>query len=104
MNRSVIANQPPHPVQYLIPYPENECFVARHEEVEHIYKSLFVDRGNKKLAITGMRGMGKSQIALKLAYHVKEKNPECSIFWMSGISGETMHQGMIGITYLIKTI
>jgi hypothetical protein len=51
----------------------------------------------RKMAITGLGGVGKTQIALELAYQVRDKKPECSIFWIPSTSIEKVEQAYIGI-------
>lgn len=43
----------------------------------------------KKLAVVGLGGTGKMQIALQFAYLVKETWLECSIFWVPALSFES---------------
>ncbi|KAN0071289.1 hypothetical protein V8E54_010720 [Elaphomyces granulatus] len=49
------------------------------------------------MAITGLGGVGKTQIALELAYQVRDKNPEFSIFWIPATSKEKIEQAYIDI-------
>ncbi|KAF2403295.1 TPR-like protein [Trichodelitschia bisporula] len=44
------------------------------------------------LAIHGLGGTGKTQIALQFAYWVKENDPQCSVFWVSAMSKATFTQ------------
>lgn len=46
----------------------------------------------QKLALVGLGGVGKTQVVLKLAYTVKERWPDCSIFWVPTVSGESFEQ------------
>lgn len=46
----------------------------------------------QKLALVGLGGVGKTQVALKLAYTVKDCWPEYSIFWVPAVSGESFEQ------------
>ncbi|EGU77119.1 hypothetical protein FOXB_12370 [Fusarium oxysporum f. sp. conglutinans Fo5176] len=41
-----------------------------------------------RIALVGLGGVGKTQIALQFAYQVKEKYPHHSIFWVPTLSGE----------------
>ncbi|KAF2396074.1 TPR-like protein [Trichodelitschia bisporula] len=44
------------------------------------------------LAIHGLGGTGKTQIALQFAYWVKKNHPQCSVFWVSAVSAATFTQ------------
>ena len=46
----------------------------------------------QKLALVGLDGVGKTQVALELAYTVKERWPEYSIFWVPALSTESFEQ------------
>ena len=50
------------------------------------------------MAITGLGGVGKTQIALELVYQVREKIQECSTFWIPSTSMEKIEQAYIGIS------
>ena len=39
----------------------------------------------KKTAIVGLGGIGKTQIVLEVAFQVREKYPDCSVFCVSAI-------------------
>jgi tetratricopeptide (TPR) repeat protein len=51
----------------------------------------------QKVAISGLSGIGKTQVALQFAYSVKEDHPEFSIFWIQAMSMETFEQGCMEI-------
>ena len=44
------------------------------------------------MAVVGLGGIGKTQIALKFAYSVKDSRPEYSIFWVPALSLESFEQ------------
>lgn len=46
----------------------------------------------KKLALVGLGGVGKTQMALELAYTVKERWPAYSIYWVPAVSEESLEQ------------
>jgi tetratricopeptide (TPR) repeat protein len=66
-------------------------------ELEKLKRKLLVDKDCQKVAISGLGGIGKTQIALQFAYYVKESCPEYSLFWVQALSMETFEQGYIGI-------
>ena len=49
------------------------------------------------MAITGLGGVGKTQIALELAYRTRIKRPDCSVFWIPATSAENVHQAYLEI-------
>jgi tetratricopeptide (TPR) repeat protein len=59
------------------------------------------DSGHK-LAITGLGGVGKTQIALELAYRVKSDHPTFSVFWVPATTVENFEQAYLGIGRLLK--
>ena len=55
-------------------------------------QKLFLQQDCTKLAVVGLGGIGKTQVALKFAYNVKDTQPDCSIFWVSAMSAGTIEQ------------
>ncbi|KAK4035148.1 hypothetical protein C8A01DRAFT_18138 [Parachaetomium inaequale] len=53
---------------------------------------LFVRKEWRKAAIVGLGGVGKTQVALQLAYWTKKNRPEFSIFWVPALSKATFEQ------------
>jgi len=39
----------------------------------------------QRTAIEGLSGIGKTQIALKAAFQVRDKHPDCSVFWVPAV-------------------
>ncbi|KAF2395490.1 hypothetical protein EJ06DRAFT_534947, partial [Trichodelitschia bisporula] len=76
---------------YFIPSQPNENFVGRKAELAKV-QGLFADKTNRMVAIHGLGGTGKTQIALQFAYWVKENHPQCSVFWVSAVSAAIFTQ------------
>ncbi|KAL4862750.1 hypothetical protein BDV12DRAFT_190178 [Aspergillus spectabilis] len=57
----------------MIPFAKNPHFVGRQEEIQKIEDLITVPDGPRKLAITGLGGVGKTQIALELVYEAVEQ-------------------------------
>ncbi|CAP65380.1 uncharacterized protein PODANS_6_8860, partial [Podospora anserina S mat+] len=53
---------------------------------------LFMRKEWRKAAIVGLGGVGKTQVALQLAYWTKKHRPEFSIFWVPALSSATFEQ------------
>ena len=63
---------------------------------------LFKKDSCHKVAITGLGGVGKTQIALELAYRVKDGHPTFSVFWVPATTVENFEQAYLGIGRLLE--
>ena len=69
-----------------IPYRRNRNFSGREDQINDLERMLFIE-GRERVAIVGLGGMGKTQIALELAYRIQEvamdsvEEPR-SVIWM----------------------
>ncbi|KAL2886084.1 Nephrocystin-3 [Ceratocystis lukuohia] len=75
-----------HVAVYHIPFHENLRFVGRQDVLYELDNRLFSHTGFQQVALVGLGGMGKTQVALKFAYTVKEKYTDCSVFWVTAAS------------------
>ncbi|KAL5000016.1 purine and uridine phosphorylase [Aspergillus recurvatus] len=75
-----------------IPFPKNEGFVGRGGQLSQLEELLFSPGRQHKVAITGLGGVGKTQIALEFAYQTQQSRPECSIYWIPATNLETLQQ------------
>ncbi|KAN0070867.1 hypothetical protein V8E54_011032 [Elaphomyces granulatus] len=82
---------------WMVPFERNPRFLGRHDEVMGLEEKVLGKDRVRKMAITGLGGVGKTQIALELAYRVREKRPECSIFWIPSTSIENIEQAYMSI-------
>jgi tetratricopeptide (TPR) repeat protein len=71
---------------------ENRHFTGRESTLEELKQKLFLQANAEKLALFGLGGIGKTQVALQLARWVKAHIPECSIFWTPALSLESFDQ------------
>ncbi|KAF4232361.1 hypothetical protein CNMCM6805_010007 [Aspergillus fumigatiaffinis] len=85
----------------MIPFARNPHFVGRQKEIQEIEDSIYAPGGPKKLAITGLGGVGKTQIALELAYRMRDREPQCSIFWIPCTSYDAVEQAYISIAQMV---
>jgi len=53
---------------------------------------LFAKNQPERIAIFGLGGIGKTQIALELAYQTRELYPDCAIFWLPAVDTESLQQ------------
>ncbi|KAL9595914.1 MAG: hypothetical protein Q9179_004796 [Wetmoreana sp. 5 TL-2023] len=62
------------------------------KKLKELEDKLIISSNCQKLVLVGLGGVGKTQVALKLAYTVKDCWPEYSIFWVPAVSGESFEQ------------
>ncbi|KAN0070708.1 hypothetical protein V8E54_010873 [Elaphomyces granulatus] len=83
---------------WMVPFKRNRRFLGRHNEIVELEQKILNNNDQvQKMAITGLGGVGKTQIALEIAYQVKDRKPECSIFWIPSTSIEMVEQAYMSI-------
>ncbi|PWY86613.1 purine and uridine phosphorylase [Aspergillus sclerotioniger CBS 115572] len=88
--------EPREPV-WMVPFRKNLGFVGREEEIARAEGLIMQQDGPGRVAICGLGGVGKTQVALELAYRMRTVDPECSIFWVSCTSYESVGQAYMSI-------
>ncbi|CAN9399578.1 unnamed protein product [Alternaria alternata] len=86
-----------HKPSYHIPFSKNRYFVGRREELEILNRTLLGGTGCQKMSIVGLGGAGKTQLALRFAYTVRETMSAVSIFWMPALSMESYEQACVAV-------
>ncbi|CAN9307677.1 unnamed protein product [Alternaria alternata] len=86
---------------YYIPFPKNRYFVGRREELELLNQTLLQGTGCQKMSIVGLGGAGKTQLALRFAYSVRETMSAVSVFWMPAISIESYEQACVAVAAVL---
>ncbi|KAH6970345.1 hypothetical protein BKA56DRAFT_661160 [Ilyonectria sp. MPI-CAGE-AT-0026] len=83
-----------HTMHYL-PFPRNRNFVERKGIIETLERLLLADSDSQRVALVGLGGMGKTQIALQLAHLVKSNSQEhenYSVIWIPALSKASFEQ------------
>ncbi|OGM48646.1 hypothetical protein ABOM_002049 [Aspergillus bombycis] len=73
---------------WLVPFLRNPRFVGRTTELAALESKLFGTRHPPKVAITGLGGIGKTQVAVEFAYRITENHPDLSVFWVVATNTE----------------
>ncbi|KAL6240627.1 hypothetical protein RBB50_012454 [Rhinocladiella similis] len=85
LNRSAL------PCHY-IPPPKNNRFVGRQKVVDGLCEQLFTSDGVQTVTLVGLGGVGKTQVALQVAYWTEKEKPDHSVFWVPAINGMSFDQ------------
>src|ERR1700730_7196027 len=82
---------------WTVPFARNPQFVGRNSQLDQLEETLSAEQQPPKVAIFGLGGVGKTQIALELAYRTRGRYPECSIFWVPATNSESLQQAYLEI-------
>jgi tetratricopeptide (TPR) repeat protein len=85
------------PSCWLVPFNRNPRFVGRNTLLSELAERLGHTGRFKKAAVVGLGGIGKTQIALALAYRTKDKSPNTSVFWVASLSLDSVRKAYVDI-------
>ncbi|KAE8319024.1 hypothetical protein BDV41DRAFT_285697 [Aspergillus transmontanensis] len=86
---------------WMVPFDRNLQFVGRQKEIADLEKTIIDRQGPGKIAISGLGGVGKTHVALELAYRVRERDAECSVFWIPCTGPEIIEQTYMNIAQIL---
>ncbi|OCL00355.1 uncharacterized protein K441DRAFT_683738 [Cenococcum geophilum 1.58] len=92
----------------VVPYASNTDFVSRSSIMERLKEMLSPNHGLKKttnyvrVALHGLGGIGKTQIAINYAYWARKAFLEMSIFWVHASNLERFSQSILRIAQECK--
>lgn len=86
------------PAFWTVPYQRNLHFTGRTDLLDHLDQRLFLKEQTtihpvalvQTLAVKGLGGIGKTQIALEYAYRARERNRDAHILWIPAASEEAI--------------
>lgn len=75
----------------MVPFERDSQFVGREEILLQINE---LSKKEKRMALTGIGGVGKSQIAIEHCYRFRDEHPNSHVFWVNGSSAQRFEQHM----------
>ncbi|KAJ9322858.1 hypothetical protein DTO027B5_2900 [Paecilomyces variotii] len=88
-------------VVHHIPFKKNKHFVERTDAIDTLRRLLFTQPETQQVALVGLGGIGKTQVALHLAHWVKDNYSEYSVLWVPALSMASFEQAC---TELVKQL
>ncbi|KAK4205172.1 putative kinesin light chain [Triangularia verruculosa] len=73
---------------WIVPFGRNKGFVGREEILRDLLGRIHpsADKDDcQRTAIEGLGGVGKTQVALEVAFRVSNEHPDCSVFWVPAV-------------------
>jgi len=90
--REAVGDLPVEVVHFLVPFMRNPDFVGREADLERLHQALSGEGpvGIRPAGLTGMGGIGKTQLAVEYAYRYADAYPD-GVFWINAT--EPLAQG-----------
>jgi hypothetical protein len=69
----------------VLPFGRNKDFVGRQSYLNRLTTILYTEDTEEdcqRVALVGLGGVGKTQIALEYAFQLQLRSPTCSVFWV----------------------
>jgi tetratricopeptide (TPR) repeat protein len=82
---------------WIVSLARNPNFVGRQDEIAKLEELISMRDGPRKVAITGLGGVGKTQVALELAHRIRNRDQDCSVFWIPCTSYAIIEQMFLQI-------
>ena len=84
-------------VPFIVPFDRNPNFTGRESQLAQLEEKLFRGGRTTKFAVTGLGGVGKTQLVLELVYRIRDKYKNCSTLWIPATNIESLHQAYLGV-------
>ncbi|MCJ1428558.1 hypothetical protein MMC29_006468 [Sticta canariensis] len=79
-------------------------FVGREDIIANIYEGheQVASQSHSRVALVGLGGVGKSQIAIEYAYRVRESKPQIWVFWIHASNAVRFEQAYRNIAVKVE--
>ncbi|KAK3360381.1 hypothetical protein B0T25DRAFT_473595 [Lasiosphaeria hispida] len=86
-----------HGPRFLIPYLKNDMFTGRTFLLKKLQQQLFPSASQSRIALFGLGGIGKTQVALEYSYWLRKAHPNVSVFWVHASNAGRFRQAYTSI-------
>ncbi|KAJ5557363.1 hypothetical protein N7494_001278 [Penicillium frequentans] len=90
---------PPSPLS-TVPFKRDADFVSRDRLLDQIYEKGLIS--GSRIALVGLGGVGKSQLAIEYSYRVRSESPETWVFWVHASNAARFEQSFRDIAEQVK--
>ncbi|KAF2994257.1 hypothetical protein E8E13_001704 [Curvularia kusanoi] len=88
----------------MIPFAPNPYFIGRGSQLAEVQTRMFSAKHTATtIAILGLSGTGKSELALELAHKTAQEDETCSVFWIDASGIDNFYQSFIGVAQKLGT-
>jgi tetratricopeptide (TPR) repeat protein len=77
-------------------------FVGRTKELNQLKKTIYDPTAHRVMSILGLGGLGKSRLALELAYQIYEEPPQHAVYWIQATDQQTLERDVRGIGKMLR--
>ncbi|EPE06925.1 kinesin light chain 1 [Ophiostoma piceae UAMH 11346] len=77
---------------FLVAFERNSAFTGRESELKRLRGMPAPRQQTARLAIAGLGGVGKTQLALEFVYQRQKGFSDCAVFWVPSVSQEMIDQ------------
>jgi hypothetical protein len=87
----------------IILFSRNESFVGHESQLVQLIAKLFSNNQTiTTLAIVGLGGTGKSQLALEVAHRTRLNNKNCSVFWIDASDMNSLYRSYASVARKLR--
>ncbi|KAI2470180.1 TPR-like protein [Annulohypoxylon bovei var. microspora] len=87
---------------WIVPFSRNKHFVGREQELSTLQQWSSSEDSCHNMAVFGLGGVGKTQVALEFAYCTRERNPHYSVFWVPATDHLAFEQAYLQIGHVLN--